>query len=296
MKINGCGQAKIFNPEEKELLLSKGFLCQRDRTLNELCYYLACRSSEARQLLKSDVFNLDGSVKDVIVLRKEITKAKQATRSIPTHPKLRESLEMYVRDSHELLEIKKAVGEWDHQSLDRGNILSSDGQLICPKCSSFDLTTAGNSRGKRMFKCKVCHYRFQGKTAFLDCPELKDAVIRLGVYNSYCYGFLFANPSNPFLFPGFGGTGCLARTTGKEIFANACERVGIVGAGTHSWRRTALTEMSQGKIPLRVIQKISGHQRLKNLQKYLEVSKEQVQGAIRKLPSFTPTIRLKELG
>lgn len=296
MKINGCGQAKIFSPEEKELLLSKGFLCQRDRTLNELCYYLACRSSEARQLLQGDVFNPDGSVKDVIVLRKAITKGKQASRRIPTHSKLRESLEAYVRDSRELLEIRKAVGEWDYHSLDRGNILSSAGQLICPQCSNSDLTMASNSQGKRLFKCKVCRYRFQEKTAFLDCPELKDAVIRLGVYNSYCYGFLFANPSNPFLFPGFGGVGCLARITGTKIFANACERVGIVGAGTHSWRRTALTEMSRAGTPLRVIQKISGHQRLKNLQKYLEVSKEQVQGAIRKLPSFTPIVRLEELG
>ena len=295
MKINGCGQAKIFSQEEKELLLSRGFLCQRDRTLNELCYYLACRSSEARQLLLSDVFNPDESVKDVIVIRKEITKGKQATRSIPTHRRLRESLEVYVQDSRNLLEIKNVVGEWDHQSLDRGIILSSDGQLICPKCSNLDLTTAGNSRGKRLLKCKRCGYRFQEKTAFVARPELKEAVIRSGVHNSYCYGFLFSNFSNPFLFPGFGGRGCLSRSTSKEIFANACERVDIVGAGTHSWRRTALTEMSRVNTPLRVIQKISGHQRLKNLQRYLEVSREQVQGAIRKLPSFAPTIRLKEL-
>lgn len=290
MKINGCGQAKIFSPEEKELLLSKGFLCQRDRTLNELCYYLACRSAEARQLLYNDVFAPSNCVKDTIVLRKQITKGQQATRSIPTHPKLRESLEKYIRDSRELLEIRNIVGEWDHQSLDRGTNLTSDGKVVCPKCLNADLTTSGKSRGKQIFKCRDrnCFYRFQATTAFLNHSELKEAVIRLGVYNSYCYGFLFSNSSNPFLFPGFGGKGCLSRSTGKEIFINACNRVDIVGAGTHSWRRTALTEMSRVGIPLRVIQKISGHQRLHNLQKYLEVSKEQVQEAIGKLPSFTP--------
>jgi integrase len=295
MKINGCGQAKILSLEERKLLLSKGFLCQRDRTLNELCYYLACRSAEARQLSLSDVINLDGSIKAVIVIRKELTKGKQATRSIPTHPKLKESLEQYFRDSRELLEIKNLVGQWDHQSLDRGNILSPDGKLICPQCSSDTLTTAGKARGKQMFKCKDCSYRFQEKTAFLERPALKEAVIRLGVYNSYCYGFLFANPDNPYLFPGFGGRGCLARSTGKEIFINACARVGIVGAGTHSWRRTALTEMSRAGIPLRVIQKISGHRRLRNLQKYLEVTPEQVQKAIHKLPSFFPKANIQVL-
>lgn len=292
MKIKGCGQAKIFSPQERELLLSKGFLCQRDRTLNELCYYLACRSSEARQLLRSDVFNLDGSVKDNIVLRKEITKGKQATRSIPTHPKLQKSLEAYVQDSYELLSIKNAVGEWDHQSLDRGSNITSDGQLVCPKCSNIELATSGRSRGKRIFRCKNCSYRFQERTAFLDRPDLKEAVIRLGIQNSYCYGFLFLNPDNPHLFPGFGGRGCLARTTGKDIFTNACARVDIVGAGTHSWRRTALTEMSRAGVPLRVLQEISGHHRLKNLQRYLEVSKDQVQAAIQKVPSFLPSTRL----
>jgi integrase len=292
VKIDGCGQAKIFSPEEKELLLSKGFLCQRDRTLNELCYYLACRSSEARQLLYKDVFNLDNSVKNIVVLRKEITKGKQATRSIPTHPKLKESLEKYIHDSRQLLEIKQMVGDWDHQSLERGTNLSSDGHVICPKCSNTKLTTAGKSREKQIFKCKNCAYRFQAKTAFSEHPELKEAVICLGVFNSYCYGNLFTNPANPYLFPGSSGQGCLARTTGKEIFMNACKRVNIVGAGTHSWRRTALTEMSRANVPLRVIQKVSGHQRLNNLQKYLEVSKEQVQAAIRKLPSFKPFLKI----
>lgn len=294
MKINGCGQAKAFTPPEKELLLLEGFLCQRDRTLNEVCYYLACRMMEARRLYYSDVFNPDGSVKAIIVIRKEITKGKQASRSIPTHEKLRESLERYVQTSRELVKIREIVGEWDHQSLDREANISPDGKRLCPKCSNSDLTTAGQSRGKRVLKCKTCSYRFLEKTAFADRPELRDAIVRLGVYNSYCYGFLFLNPENPFLFPGFGGKGGLSRSTAKEIFINACRRVNMRGAGTHSWRRTALTEMSNAGIPLCVIQRISGHERLKNLQKYLEVSQEQTRKAINTLPSFEPTIRLKE--
>lgn len=67
------------------------------------------------------------------------------------------------------------------------------------------------------------------------------------------------------------------------ILREACQRVGIEGASTHSFRRTALTQMSNAGIPLRVIQEISGHRTLSELQKYLEVSDSQVKGAIASL-------------
>ncbi len=57
-------------------------------------------------------------------------------------------------------------------------------------------------------------------------------------------------------------------------------RVGIEGGSTHSFRRTGLTQLSNAGIPLRVIQEISGHNNLEQLQKYLEVKPEQIRGAI----------------
>jgi site-specific recombinase XerD len=283
MKVNGHGQAKILTPQEREVLLNEGFHCQRDRTLNELCYYTACRISEARQTRYIDVFE-GNQVRDTIVIRKCITKGQQATRCIPTHPKLAQSLEKYIQDSQELLKIKQVVGQWDYKSLSCGKVFDSEQEIICPKCTSYTIATAGTVRGKQLYKCKSCLYRFQIKTTFVEHPDLKDAVIRLGVYNSMSYGFLFLNPRNPFLFPGAEGNGCLSLTIPKVIFKNACKRVNLVGASTHSWRRTALTEMHKAGVPLRVIQKISGHVRLKNLQKYLEVSREEVESAILVLP------------
>ncbi|CAA9273447.1 hypothetical protein AVDCRST_MAG92-3097 [uncultured Coleofasciculus sp.] len=283
MKIQGHGQAKVLTPQERELFLNEGLLCQRDRTLNELCYYTACRISEARQTRYEDVFYED-QVRDTIVLRKCITKGQQATRSIPTHPKLAQSLEKYIQDSRELLEIKQVVEQWDYKSLSCGNVFNSFQEIVCPKCASLVIATAGKSRGKQLYKCKSCLYRFLVRTAFVEYPELKDAVIRLGVSSSMTYGFLFLNSKNPYLFPGQGGNGCLSRTTAKQIFMEARERVNLVGASTHSWRRTALTEMHKAGVPLRVIQKISGHVRLKNLQKYLEVSREEVESAVMILP------------
>ncbi|MGB5711949.1 MAG: tyrosine-type recombinase/integrase, partial [Waterburya sp.] len=66
------------------------------------------------------------------------------------------------------------------------------------------------------------------------------------------------------------------------------QRVGIEGVSTHSFRRTALTQMSTAGVPIRVIQEISGHRTLDELYKYLEVRPEQVKGAIANLSMLTP--------
>lgn len=78
------------------------------------------------------------------------------------------------------------------------------------------------------------------------------------------------------LFPGVRGvTEHLTRFMADKILKTASIRVGIVGVSTHSFRRTALTQMSSAGIPLRHIQEISGHNDLGTLQRYLEVTPEQ---------------------
>lgn len=67
------------------------------------------------------------------------------------------------------------------------------------------------------------------------------------------------------------------------ILRNACKKVGIEGVSTHSFRRTALTQMSNAGIPLRIIQEISGHRTLDELYKYLEVQEDQLIGAVNSL-------------
>lgn len=73
------------------------------------------------------------------------------------------------------------------------------------------------------------------------------------------------------------------------ILSEAYQRVGIEGASSHSFRRTALTQMSNAGIPLRVIQEISGHRNLEQLQRYLEVRPDQVRGAIASLSMLSYT-------
>lgn len=94
------------------------------------------------------------------------------------------------------------------------------------------------------------------------------------------------NTGKTYLFPG--RHRChhwhhLHSNSADRILREAFERVGIEGASTHSFRRTALTQMSNAGIPLRVIQEISGHRNLEQLQRYLEVEPEQVRGAIASL-------------
>ncbi|HEY9890719.1 MAG TPA: tyrosine-type recombinase/integrase [Candidatus Sericytochromatia bacterium] len=53
-----------------------------------------------------------------------------------------------------------------------------------------------------------------------------------------------------------------------KILRKAFERASIEGASTHSFRRTALSQMSNAGIGLRIIQEISGHSNLEQLQRY----------------------------
>jgi integrase/recombinase XerD len=87
------------------------------------------------------------------------------------------------------------------------------------------------------------------------------------------------NPYNPYLFPSREGF-ALCRSSADKLLRSACQRIGIEGVSTHSFRRTALTQMHNAGIPLRHIQEISGHNDLGTLQRYLEVSPEQKKMAV----------------
>lgn len=97
-----------------------------------------------------------------------------------------------------------------------------------------------------------------------------------------------------YLFPGR-YKGHINPESASRVLRKALERVGIEGASTHSFRRTALTQMSDAGIPLRVIQEVSGHRNLSQLQEYLEVQERQVLGAVSTLSMLSPSPReLKE--
>ena len=92
----------------------------------------------------------------------------------------------------------------------------------------------------------------------------------------------YDNGGAEYLFPGRHGRGRLARSSADWLLDQALAYAGLDGLGisTHSFRRTALTNLSNAGVPLRVIQEISGHRSLASLQRYLEVSPEQKKKAI----------------
>lgn len=85
---------------------------------------------------------------------------------------------------------------------------------------------------------------------------------------------------NSHLFPGRWGRGHLKPDSAAKILRKICRDLEIEGVSTHSFRRTALTRMSDAGIPLRHIMAISGHQSLHALECYLGISEEHKQKAI----------------
>lgn len=90
-----------------------------------------------------------------------------------------------------------------------------------------------------------------------------------------------------YLFPGRFDSH-LDPDSADKILRKACKRVGLIGVSSHSFRRTALTQMSDNGTPLRVIMEVSGHRNLEQLQAYIEVRDSQVLGAVTGLSMLSP--------
>jgi len=198
VKVDRHGRAKILTQSEIELLFREGFTVNppRDRALFAVMLYTACRVREAVQILVRDVYGNQNRIRPYILLRKNNTKGKLATREIPIINELKHWLEKYPTPPYQ-------------------------GYLFC---------------GQKQQGRKYLH------------PDSAAWILR-----------------------------------------EACKRVNIEGVSTHSFRRTALTQMSNAGIPLRIIQEISGHRTLDELYKYLEVEEAQVIGAVNSLSMLSAT-------
>ncbi|MEO0683602.1 MAG: tyrosine-type recombinase/integrase, partial [Cyanobacteria bacterium J06649_11] len=135
------------------------------------------------------------------------------------------------------------------------------------------------SKGKVRPELIIRKANTKGKLATRTIPVIEDLRQILSDY--------YPLSGETYLFPGR-SDGHISHDSAARILRIACKQVGIIGVSTHSFRRTALTRMSNAGIPLRVIQEISGHRNLEQLQKYLEVSDEQVLGAAYSLAMLSP--------
>jgi len=121
----------------------------------------------------------------------------------------------------------------------------------------------------------------KGKLATRSIPVIEDLRRLLVEY--------YPMAGDDYLFPGR-SDGHISEDSAARILREACKQAGIIGVSTHSFRRTALTQLSNAGIPLRVIQEISGHRNLEQLQRYLEVTDEQVLGAATSLAMLWPVV------
>ncbi|MBD1858591.1 MULTISPECIES: tyrosine-type recombinase/integrase [Leptolyngbya] len=79
-------------------------------------------------------------------------------------------------------------------------------------------------------------------------------------------------PQTGYLFKGRRGSkqGFMSRMQAHEILKAACDRVGLEGVSTHSFRRTYITKLRDKGYSPAQIQKRTGHKRRENLMHYFD--------------------------
>lgn len=81
---------------------------------------------------------------------------------------------------------------------------------------------------------------------------------------------LYELPKRPYVFPGRHGRGHLTRAAADAILGEACDRVGLEGVSTHSFRRTYITRLRDKGYSPAQIQKRTGHKRRESLMHYFD--------------------------
>ncbi len=65
-----------------------------------------------------------------------------------------------------------------------------------------------------------------------------------------------------------------------QLLKRLYERVGIVGATSHSMRRTYITKLSTSGVSVRVIAELVGHKSIQTTQRYIDVNDEMLANAV----------------
>jgi integrase/recombinase XerD len=78
-------------------------------------------------------------------------------------------------------------------------------------------------------------------------------------------------PTQGFIFPSGSHTGHITVRAVDKHLRRAAELIGIGGVSTHSFRRSQATHLHQAGVPLRAIQRITGHATLAALERYLDI-------------------------
>lgn len=108
MKRDRHGKAKILSHEEIQLLFTNGLLTTRDRTIFAVALFTTARINEVVTLLSADIYK-KGQVRSHLTIRKDNTKGKLATRSIPIIEDLQSLLIEYLPEAGEMVMLGKLI-------------------------------------------------------------------------------------------------------------------------------------------------------------------------------------------
>lgn len=78
-------------------------------------------------------------------------------------------------------------------------------------------------------------------------------------------------PRSGYLFPSGSGSGHLTVRAVDKHVRRAAELLGLDGVSTHSFRRSQATHLHLSGVPLRAIQRVTGHATLAALERYLDI-------------------------
>ncbi|MBD2388886.1 tyrosine-type recombinase/integrase [Cylindrospermum sp. FACHB-282] len=92
----------------------------------------------------------------------------------------------------------------------------------------------------------------------------------------------FAPGASPWLFPNRDGSKPVTWRNCYSIFMKAVERAGLAAKGisTHSTRRSFITKLHNNGVATATIKKITGHRDFKALEAYIDISTDEIRGAI----------------
>ena len=139
-------------------------------------------------------------------------------------------------------------------SLRVGNVLGSDGRILEQIVLSVEQTKGSRSRvvyvPKRM------------------CKEL-DAYVAT----------LKRKGSDDYLFPSQKAR-CLSANSACQLVNRLYKTAGLVGATSHSGRRTLLTDLSEKGVSVFVLAELAGHRHISTTQRYVMVNEQMLKNAI----------------
>lgn len=98
--MNNEGQAQALSEEDHAVFLD--YLSKTRHSVRDTAIYLmtmraGLRIGEVASIEMDDLLNTDGTLKEVVILRRKITKGSKTRTAYLSHPELRQSLERYIK-------------------------------------------------------------------------------------------------------------------------------------------------------------------------------------------------------